>query len=161
MIRANQIELVEISKIVPNPKNRNKHSEGQIHKLAEIIRYQGFRSPLLISNRTGMLVAGHGRLLAAKLLGYTHVPVMYQDFNSEEQEYAAQISDNAIAFGAELDFEAINLDLPDLGPDFNIDLLGIKDFTLDRSEKPQTEYKTCETCGAKKKVKHGETQSPN
>lgn len=135
MIQANKIELVPISKIIPNPKNRNKHSDEQIERLKEIIKYQGFRNPLIISNRSGMLVAGHGRLIAAKKLGYEVLPVVYEDFDSEEQEYAAQVSDNAIASWAELDLAGINFDLPNLGPDFNINMLGIKDFVLEPADK--------------------------
>jgi len=135
MIRANEIQIVSIKDIKLNPKNRNKHPKEQIERLAEIIKYQGFRNPLIISSRTGLVVAGHGRYEAAKMLKLKEVPVMVQDFESEEQEYAAQVSDNAIASWAELDLSGINLDVPDLGPDFNIDLLGIKDFVLEPAEK--------------------------
>jgi hypothetical protein len=147
MIKSNSIEFVEIAKCVPNKANRNKHSDEQIRRLADIIQYQGFRSPLIISNRSGLIVAGHGRLLAAKFLGLTHVPVMYQDFESEEQEYAAQVSDNAIALWAELDLSGINADIGDLGPDFNVDMLGIKSFSVDVSEKPEKPPMICPHCG--------------
>lgn len=134
-IQAKSVKLVPIDEIAPNPKNRNKHSPEQIERLADIIKYQGFRAPLIVSNRTGLLVAGHGRLMAAKKLGLKQVPVMHQDFESDEQEYAAQVSDNAIASWAELDLSGINTDLSDLGPDLNIDLLGIRGFSLDPSER--------------------------
>lgn len=139
MIKANEIKIVPLKDIKLNPKNRNKHPKEQIERLAQIIDYQGFRAPLIVSNRTGLIVAGHGRYEAAKLLKLKEVPVMYQDFESEEQEYAAQVSDNAIASWAELDLSGINADLPELGPDFDLDLLGIKDFTLDLSEKINNE----------------------
>lgn len=133
--QAKEISIVPISKIIPNHKNRNKHSAEQIERLKQIITYQGFRVPVIVSNRSGKLVAGHGRLLAAKELGLKDVPVIYQDFESDEQEYAAGISDNSVALWAELDLAGINTDLPDLGPDFDLDMLGIKDFVLDMSEK--------------------------
>ena len=129
-IRAKEVKLVPISHLRPNPKNRNKHSDEQVSRLAEIIKYQGFRSPIIVSNRSGYMVAGHGRLMAAVKLGMTEVPVLYQDFDSEEQEYAAQVSDNAIASWAELDLSGIHTDLPDLAP-FDLDLLGIKNFQLE------------------------------
>lgn len=135
MIKSNDIVLVSTRDVKVNPKNRNKHSKEQIDRLVEIITYQGFRAPLLISNRTGLLVAGHGRLEAAKQLKLKEVPVMFQDFDDEAQEYAAMVSDNAIASWSELDLSGINLDIGDLGPDFNIDLLGIKNFTVDVAEK--------------------------
>lgn len=134
-IKSKLIEILKIEEIKPSPKNRNKHSKEQIERLAKIIQYQGFRIPLVISNRSGFLVAGNGRLEAAKLLGFKELPVTFQDFENEDQEYAAQVSDNAIAIWAELDFSGINLDLQNLGPDFDLDLLGLKDFSLDFSEK--------------------------
>jgi hypothetical protein len=158
-IRANEIQLVPIKDIKPNPKNANEHGAEQIARLVEIIEYQGFRAPLIISKQTDLLVAGHGRLLAAKKLKMKQVPVIYQDFNSEEMEYAAMVSDNSIASWAQLDLSSINLEVPQLGPDFNIDLLGIKDFTLDMADKfdepdPKGEakdkdagLKECPNCG--------------
>lgn len=56
-IRANEIKLVSLDEIKLNPRNRNKHSKEQITRLAEIITYQGFRNPLIISNRSGLCVA--------------------------------------------------------------------------------------------------------
>ncbi len=133
-IKSKEIKIVPIGELKPNPNNRNKHSEEQIERLAEIIKYQGFRSPIIVSNQSGFIVCGHGRTMAANKLGMQSVPVIYQDFESAEAEYSAQVSDNAIAAWAELDFAGINLDLQELGPDFDIDLLGIKNFTLDVAE---------------------------
>jgi DNA modification methylase len=133
-IRSKEIRMVPLSDIKPNPKNRNRHSKDQIARLTQIIEYQGFRQPLMVSNRSGLLVGGHGRLLAAKKLKLKEVPVCFQDFDSDEQEIAAGISDNSIASWAELDLEGINLDIPDLGPEFDIDLLGILNFKIDASD---------------------------
>lgn len=129
-VQAKEIVLKEISELRPSPKNRNKHSDEQIERLKQIIQYQGFRNPIIVSNRSGYIVAGHGRLMAASKLGMTHVPVIYEDFESEEQEYAAGVSDNSIASWAELDLKGIHLDLPELAP-FDINLLGIKDFKFE------------------------------
>ena len=63
------------------------------------------------------------------------MPVVYQDFDNVDQEYAFIQSDNAIALWAELDFSGINADIGELGPDFNIDMLGLKDFTIDVADK--------------------------
>lgn len=131
MIESKDIRLVKLKDVKLNPKNRNKHSDEQITRLIKIIEYQGFRSPLIVSNRTGLLVAGHGRLMAAKEMKIKEVPVMFQDFKDEAQEYAAMVSDNAIASWAEIDMSGINTDLGDLGPDFDIDLLGIKGFEIE------------------------------
>lgn len=133
-IRCEYHKLVSVKELKPHPKNRNKHSDDQIARLAQIFEYQGIRHPIIVSNLSGFIVAGHGRLAAAQKLGLKEFPVSFQDFESEEQEYAFLVSDNSIALWAELDLASINADLPDLGPDFDIELLGIKNFALDFSE---------------------------
>lgn len=127
--------MVPLDEVALNPKNRNKHPKDQIERLAEIIRYQGFRDPITISNRSGFCPAGEGRVLAARLLKLTHIPVIYQDFDSEEQEIAHGISDNAIAAWANLDMPNINVDVGDLGPHFDINMLGLKDFEIEVADK--------------------------
>lgn len=128
-------KMVPIGELKTHPKNRNDHPDEQIARLARVIEYQGFRHPIIVSNLSGFIVAGHGRLAAARKLGLKEVPVDYQDFESEEQEYAFLVSDNAIALWAELDLSGINADIGDLGPDFDIDLLGIKNFTIEVADK--------------------------
>lgn len=134
-IKCEYKKLLPIKSLKAHPKNRNKHPADQIDQLARVIEYQGWRHPIIVSNLSGFIVAGHGRLEAAKKLKLTEVPVDYQDFESEAQEYAFLQSDNAIALWAELDLSGINADLGELGPDFDIDLLGIKNFTIDVAEK--------------------------
>lgn len=129
MIKAHKIKIEQVSKIVPNPENANKHTPEQITRLVELIEYQGFRNPLIISNRTGFLLAGHGRLEAAKKMGITELPVIYQDFDNEAQEYAYLISDNEIARWAELDNDLVQSKIKTFD-DFNIDLLGIENFEV-------------------------------
>jgi DNA modification methylase len=127
--------LVSIKELKPNPLNRNSHPKNQIERLAKVLEYQGWRYPIKVSKRSGLITSGHGRLEAAKLLKWKEVPVSFQEYASEEQEYADTISDNSIASWSELDLSGINSDLTDLGPDFDIDLLGIKDFVLEPIEK--------------------------
>ena len=129
-------EVVKLTKLKKHPKNRNKHPQDQIDRLAKIFEYQGIRHPIIVSKRSGYIVAGHGRKLAATRAGLKDFPVVYQDFESEEQEYLFLQSDNAIASWAELDLAEINLDLADIGP-FDVELLGIKDFAVEPSEKYQ------------------------
>jgi DNA modification methylase len=81
------------------------------------------------------VTSGHGRIEAARLNGWNDVPVNFQDYESEEQEYADVQADNAIASWAELDLAGINSDLGELGPDFDLDLLGIRNFVLEPVEK--------------------------
>lgn len=134
IIRSKSIVMVPIDQIKLNPKNRNKHPREQIDRLVEIIRYQGFRRPVSISNQTGFLSCGEGRYLAAKELGLKEIPAIMQDYDSQDQEYADGVADNAIDKWAELDFAGINEDMADLGPDLDIEMLGIKDFGLDPGE---------------------------
>lgn len=133
-IESKDIQLVDTSKLVLNPKNMNSHSKEQIERLQKLIEFQGFRNPIIVSNRTGFVVAGHGRIEASRNMGMSLVPVMYQDFDNEAQEYAYMVSDNAIASWSELDLSAVNTEMLDLGPDFDIDMLGIKDFVIEPSE---------------------------
>jgi hypothetical protein len=129
--------LVSVKELKPNPLNRNSHPKDQVERLAKILEFQGWRYPIKVSKRSGLITSGHGRLEAAKLLKWKEVPVSFQDYDSEEQEYADTISDNSIASWSELDLSGINSDLTDLGPDFDIDLLGIKNFGVDLAEKAE------------------------
>lgn len=140
MIKSNEIKLVDVQSIVPNPKNANRHSIEQIKRLEKLIEYQGFRNPLVISNRSGFLIVGHGRLEAATNLGMEKLPVIYQDFDSEAQEYAYLISDNEIARWAELDKHLVYEELKVLEIE-DIELLGLEDFELPDIEEldPQTD----------------------
>lgn len=127
--------LVPISELTPHDKNRNKHPADQIARLAKILLYQGWRYPIKVSKRSNKITSGHGRLEAAKFNNWKEVPVNFQDYESEEQEYADLQADNAIASWAELDLSMINSDIGELGPDFDLDLLGIKDFELEPADK--------------------------
>lgn len=135
---SNSVTLQSVGSLTPNPRNPNHHGEDQIERLAKILRYQGWRHPIIVSTRSNLIVAGHGRLLAAKKLGLETVPVLYQDFEDEDAEYAFLVSDNAIADWAELDLSAINKELENLGP-IDIDLLGIKDFVVDMAENEEAQ----------------------
>lgn len=131
--KAENFKLIPIEQIVPNPKNNNRHSIEQINYLAKLIKAHGFREPLLISNRSGFLIAGHGRLEAAKELGMESIPAIFQDFASEAEEYQHMTADNEIARWAELDYQNIYDTLKEI-PDIDTELLGIEDFKLDIKE---------------------------
>lgn len=136
-IKSKEIKMVSIHSIVENPKNANRHSIEQIKRLEKLIEYQGFRVPLIISNRTGFLIAGHGRLEAAKNLDIEKVPVVFQDFENEAQEYAFLVSDNEIARWAELDRHSVYTEMENMElEEFDIELLGIEDFSLEVEEIP-------------------------
>lgn len=124
---ADNFKIVPIEKIVPNPKNNNRHSIEQINAIAKLIKAHGFREPLTISNRSGFLNCGHARLEAAMTLGMTELPVIYQDFASEAEEYQHMTADNEIARWAELDYQGVYDALKEI-PDIDTELLGIDGF---------------------------------
>jgi DNA modification methylase len=128
-------ELVSPLSLKFHPKNANNHPKDQIERLAKILNYQGWRYPIKVSRRSGFVTSGHGRIQAALLNGWKEVPVNHQDYEDDDQELADVHSDNAIASWAELDLKLINAQMGDFDPGFDIDLLGIKDFTLDVAEK--------------------------
>lgn len=96
-------KIEPIGKLVPNPGNPNKHPDNQIELLSQIIKAQGWRAPITVSTRSGFIVRGHGRLQAAIKLQAKEVPVDYQNYASEAEEYADLIADNRIAELAEID----------------------------------------------------------
>lgn len=152
--------LVKLNDLKPHPSNRNKHPADQINRLSKLIKYNGIRHPIIVSKRSGFIVAGHGRLAAARLLELDNFPVEYQDFDSDEAEYSFLQSDNAIALWAELDLETIQKDVLYFKDSFDVDWLGFKDFKLnfgdssndEKEEKersdPESEFEhECPSCG--------------
>lgn len=95
--------IVDVAKLVPNPKNPNQHPDSQIQLLGRIIRQTGWRQPITVSKRSGLIVKGHGRLAAALLEGVKEAPVDYQNYTTEAEEYADLVADNRIAELAETD----------------------------------------------------------
>ena len=128
-------ELVDVEKLVPNPKNNNIHPKKQIERLAKIIDFQGQRAPVVVSKRSGFIVKGHGRLEAIKLLGWGKCAVDYQDYENEAQEYADMVADNQIATWSEFDDEMLLKELPEL--DLDLDMLGMIEIPKLEEEKEQ------------------------
>jgi len=128
-------ELKDIDLLQSNPRNPNKHPDDQIKLLAKIMNHQGWRNPIIVSKRSGFIVAGHGRLEAAKLNGWTEVPVDIQDFKTEADEYAHMVADNKIHELSRTDLSMVNEDFLNLGPDFDTDLLGMINFSIEPMEK--------------------------
>lgn len=131
--------LINPIELKDNPKNRNKHGQDQIEKLAQIYRYQGVRHPIIVSKLTGFIVAGHGRKLAAIRAGVDQMPVVYQDFENFDQEYAFVQSDNAVALWADLDIDSINNDLQFLSIDFDKGMLALQELQNETLEEIKKE----------------------
>lgn len=115
-------KIVPVEDVRPNPKNPNQHPENQIEMLAKIITTQGWRAPVTVSTRSGLVVRGHGRLMAAKFAGLDFVPVDFQHYESNDAELADLLADNKIAELAEIDnkllaevFADIDTDSLDIG----------------------------------------------
>lgn len=123
-------KLVPVQQLVEHPKNPNKHPEKQIEMLGKIMLAQGFRRPIVVSNRSGFVIVGHGRLAAAKHIGMDAVPVDYQDYENEAAEYADMVADNKIAELSEFDNGIFKDLLNGLDEDFDFDLLGCKETEL-------------------------------
>lgn len=124
-------EIIDVTQLVENPRNPNTHPEEQIAMLAKIIRHNGWRAPITISRRSGFIVRGHARRLAAFKAGSKFVPVEYQDYDCEAAEYADLVADNRIAELAELnkdDLCSILEDLNFLG--YDTELAGISNEYL-------------------------------
>jgi len=125
-------KLVPVDDLKPNPRNPNTHPARQIELLAKNIRYFGFRHPITVSKLCGFIVAGHGRLLAAKELGMQIVPVDYQDFASENDEMAVLVADNRLAELASLDLNSLESIINDLKVEgFDTLLTGFDEADLD------------------------------
>lgn len=130
-------ELVETEKLVPNPRNPNRHPESQIKLLAKIIRAQGWRNPIVVSRRSGFVIKGHGRLDAAKLLECERVPVDFQDYENEAAEWADMLADNRIAELAETDDEELKKLIQELDGQIDLDLTGFDAFSIDELLPPE------------------------
>ena len=96
-------KLIDPKDLVGNPRNPNQHPADQIHLLAHIIQSQGWCAPITVSNQSGFVVRGHGRLAAALEFGAECVPVDYQNYSSEAEEWADLIADNRLAELSEID----------------------------------------------------------
>lgn len=96
-------EIVAIEKVIPNPKNPNQHDDRQVELLGNIIEATGWRQPITISKRSGFIVKGHGRLMAAVKKQWKQVPVDYQEYANDAEEWADLIADNRLAELSTLD----------------------------------------------------------
>ena len=125
-------KLVDPAGLVANPRNPNQHPDSQVQILSRIIKTQGWRSPIVVSKRSGFIVKGHGRLAAAMLLGAKLVPVEFQEYETEASEWADLIADNRIAELSETNHDELKklmLELRD--GNFNLDLTGFSGDDLE------------------------------
>ena len=125
-----QIKEVAVDKLIPYAKNSRTHSETQIAQIAASIKEFGFRNPILVDG-TGV-IAGHGRLLAARKLNLKQVPTIDCSDLTEPQKKAYIIADNKLAMNAGWDGELLALEMEELlKGNFNLELLGFTESELD------------------------------
>ena len=134
-----------VADLIPYARNSRTHNEEQIAQIMASIKEFGFTNPILIGG-DNVIIAGHGRLLAAQRLGLTEVPVIRLPDLTETQRKALVIADNKIALNAGWNEEMLALEMKELEEsDFNLDILGFSEDELKELEnfgEPQTEAKS-------------------
>ena len=124
-------KTVPVDTLIPYARNSRTHSESQITQIAASIKEFGFLNPIIIDGENG-IVAGHGRVLAAKKLGMDELPVIDASHLSDAQRRAYIIADNKLALNAGWDDEMLRIEFAELeGLGFDIQLTG---FSLDEIE---------------------------
>lgn len=125
-----EMQLVPIAKLVPYVNNARTHSPEQIMKLRSSLREFGFINPVIIDRDFGV-IAGHGRILAAKEEGITEVPCVFADHLTEAQKKAYIIADNRMAMDAGWDEELLRVEIEALQADaFDLSLTGFDEKEL-------------------------------
>lgn len=125
-----KMELVDLEKLVPYQNNARTHSPEQIKKLQSSLREFGFVNPVLIDSSYG-IIAGHGRVEAAKREGITSVPCVMVDHLTEAQKKAYILADNRLAMDAGWDEEMLKIELQELKDlDFDLGCTGFSDIEL-------------------------------
>ena len=125
-----QYYLADINDLIPYIRNARTHSESQIAQIAASIKEFGFLSPILIAEDNTIL-AGHGRLAAARKLGLKQVPCVKESHLTETQRRAYIIADNKLSLNAGWDEDILAIELSELqGADFDLDLLGFDESEL-------------------------------
>lgn len=126
-----QIEQIGIATLIPFAKNSRTHSDAQVAQIAASIREFGFTNPVLVDEANG-IIAGHGRVLAARKLKLPEVPCIRLAHLTDAQKRAYVIADNKLALNAGWDEAMLKLELADLKAlDFDLDLTGFNTDEID------------------------------
>lgn len=127
----------KVDELIPYVRNSRTHSDEQVAQIAASIKEFGWTNPILVDGE-GVIIAGHGRLMAARKLGYSEVPTIELRDLTEAQKKAYVIADNRLALNAGWDNEMLTLELGELAADgYNLDLLGFDTKELDALLEPQ------------------------
>jgi len=134
-----QIKEVEVTALIPYAKNSRTHDDAQVAQIAASIKEFGWTNPILVDGDKG-IIAGHGRLMAARKLGMTKVPVIELKDMTEAQKKAYVIADNRLALNAGWDNAMLTIELKDLEDEgFDLSLTGFDDSELDALLNPIVE----------------------
>lgn len=128
-----KVDYRPISALKPDPRNARTHPKRQVEQLVRSIREFGFTNPILI-DEADVLIAGHGRLRAARELGLSDVPTIRLEGLTEARKKALRIADNKIALNAGWDLEILKLELDEIGTldvDFDLSLTGFASGEID------------------------------
>lgn len=121
-----RLERIPVDALVPYARNSRTHSDAQIEQIAASIREFGFTNPVLV-DEAGGIIAGHGRVMAARLLGMAEVPCLRLSHLSEQQKRAYVIADNKLALNAGWDDDMLRAEIEALRvADYDLDLLGFR-----------------------------------
>lgn len=127
----------KVDELIPYVRNSRTHSDEQVAQIAASIKEFGWTNPILVDGE-GVIIAGHGRLLAGRKLGFTEVPTIELRDLTEAQKKAYVIADNRLALNAGWDNEMLTLELGELAAEgYNLDLLGFDTKELDALLEPQ------------------------
>jgi ParB-like chromosome segregation protein Spo0J len=127
-----KITQKKVTELIPYVKNSRTHSDEQVAQIAASIKEFGWTNPILVDGSNG-IIAGHGRLMAARKLGYTEVPTIELADLTETQKKAYIIADNRLALNAGWDNEMLKIEIADLLADgFTLSVLG---FDTDELQK--------------------------
>jgi len=125
------VERWPVGRLIPYIRNARTHSEEQVAQVAASIAEFGFVNPILVG-ADGVIIAGHARLLAARKLGMTEVPVIVLDHLTETQRRALVIADNRLAMNAGWDEEMLRVELESLQEGgFDLDIVGFTDEEIE------------------------------
>jgi DNA modification methylase len=130
MLGATKIEWQSVDNLIPYAKNARTHSDEQVAQIAGSIKEFGFNNPVLV-DKDNSVIAGHGRLMAARKLGMDKVPVIQLGHMTEAQRKAYVLADNRIALNSGWDTSMLSLELQDLKDDIDLSLLGFDPDELD------------------------------
>ena len=137
------IEMMAVGALRPYPGNARTHSKRQLRQIADSIKRFGFTNPVLIGD-TGEIIAGHGRVLAARDLGMETVPTLRLSHLSAVERRAYVLADNKLALNAGWDMEILSIELQALVDlDFDVTLTGFSlaevDLTIDQAREAATD----------------------